>query len=478
MEVLDAECPSLAMASSGAHSPGSSNRSTSSELSLTPEASVDADTTPSPATPRSSKSSKAEEQSVAKRRSGPRSKTSEWLGVTKYKRTGKWECHVWCSEATLPSKAARTASGDAKSSRKVKRGCQLHVGSFFAAEDAARGYDRAAYKLRGDKASLNFPDTDYSQDWFYKAFNQLDSRSYVCRLRQWAQEVNGPDDSESLRSRSHSWPVAGSPQKHLQQQQQLQLPQPSNTNRQHTGSSSLASAEDTEIEGLLPTRRSSRQGKRRRLPPGWTYGEVSSDHDVELSSDEEGTATPAVNNYKSPVPRWGTKAPTTHPAVKAEPLTQQPLTSLIGAQQGNELLWQQQRPASAATPRGDDAAAGIAEAAPVEARSDSGEFSEANEHFTPPSTSTAASAGTSSSGNYLLDIAKCAMETPTLLGGLLALSASPNAAAKRVPVSGSAQATPLQAPATLKLPATTSKLHPTTPASTQPVHYHMPLNQL
>lgn len=33
---------------------------------------------------------------------------------------------------------------------------------------ACRGYDRAAFKLRGADASLNFPDTDYSQDWFYK----------------------------------------------------------------------------------------------------------------------------------------------------------------------------------------------------------------------------------------------------------------------------------------------------------------------
>ena len=33
---------------------------------------------------------------------------------------------------------------------------------------ACRGYDRAAFKLRGEGASLNYPDTDYAEDWFYK----------------------------------------------------------------------------------------------------------------------------------------------------------------------------------------------------------------------------------------------------------------------------------------------------------------------
>ena len=57
-------------------------------------------------------------------RRGPRSLTSEYRGVTQYKRTGRWESHVW------------------------SRRRQVHLGSFATPEEAARAFDIAFLRLR------------------------------------------------------------------------------------------------------------------------------------------------------------------------------------------------------------------------------------------------------------------------------------------------------------------------------------------
>jgi len=43
------------------------------------------------------------------------------------------------------------------------KGFQRHLGSYETAEDAARCYDRAVLKLRGEAAELNFPRQEYEQ---------------------------------------------------------------------------------------------------------------------------------------------------------------------------------------------------------------------------------------------------------------------------------------------------------------------------
>jgi hypothetical protein len=87
------------------------------------------------------------------RRSGPKSKHSPFIGVSQYKRTGRWEAHIWDSGEADGSPADAAAVGGApqqqqqpaKATKKAdgkegnaKKGRQLHLGSFPTAEQAAK----------------------------------------------------------------------------------------------------------------------------------------------------------------------------------------------------------------------------------------------------------------------------------------------------------------------------------------------------
>ncbi|KAG6481493.1 APETALA2-like protein 1 isoform X1 [Zingiber officinale] len=95
---------------------------------------------------------------VKKSRRGPRSRSSQYRGVTFYRRTGRWESHIWDC------------------------GKQVYLGGFDTAHAAARAYDRAAIKFRGVGADINFSLCDYEED--LKQMMDLSKEEFVHILRR------------------------------------------------------------------------------------------------------------------------------------------------------------------------------------------------------------------------------------------------------------------------------------------------------
>ncbi|KAL5223895.1 hypothetical protein ABZP36_010534 [Zizania latifolia] len=92
-----------------------------------------------------------------KTRRGPRSRSSQYRGVTFYRRTGRWESHIWDC------------------------GKQVYLGGFNTAQAAARAYDQAAIKFRGD-ADINFTLDDYQEDM--KKMNNFSKEEFIQVLRR------------------------------------------------------------------------------------------------------------------------------------------------------------------------------------------------------------------------------------------------------------------------------------------------------
>ncbi|KAL7612294.1 hypothetical protein Lser_V15G07483 [Lactuca serriola] len=110
-------------------------------------------------------------QPLKKSRRGPRSRSSQYRGVTFYRRTGRWESHIWDC------------------------GKQVYLGGFDTAHAAARAYDRAAIKFRGVEADINFILQDYEDD--LKQTSNLTKEEFVHVLRR--QSTGFPRGSSKYR---------------------------------------------------------------------------------------------------------------------------------------------------------------------------------------------------------------------------------------------------------------------------------------
>ncbi|XP_022884296.1 AP2-like ethylene-responsive transcription factor TOE3 isoform X8 [Olea europaea var. sylvestris] len=109
-------------------------------------------------------------QPLKKSRRGPRSRSSQYRGVTFYRRTGRWESHIWDC------------------------GKQVYLGGFDTAHAAARVYDRAAIKFRGTEADINFNLEDYED---VKQMSNLTKEEFVHVLRR--QSTGFPKGSSKYR---------------------------------------------------------------------------------------------------------------------------------------------------------------------------------------------------------------------------------------------------------------------------------------
>ncbi|XP_009626646.1 AP2-like ethylene-responsive transcription factor TOE3 isoform X7 [Nicotiana tomentosiformis] len=111
-------------------------------------------------------------QPMKKSRRGPRSRSSQYRGVTFYRRTGRWESHIWDC------------------------GKQVYLGGFDTAHAAARAYDRAAIKFRGVEADINFNLEDY-EDNLKQQMKNLTKEEFVHVLRR--QSTGFPRGSSKYR---------------------------------------------------------------------------------------------------------------------------------------------------------------------------------------------------------------------------------------------------------------------------------------
>ncbi|PWA62529.1 AP2/ERF domain-containing protein [Artemisia annua] len=93
-----------------------------------------------------------------KSRRGPPSRSSQYRGVTFYRRTGRWESHIWDC------------------------GKQLYLGGFDTSHDAARAYDLAAIKFRGPDADINYDVKEYEEDM--EQVKNLSKEEFIHILRR------------------------------------------------------------------------------------------------------------------------------------------------------------------------------------------------------------------------------------------------------------------------------------------------------
>ncbi|KAG6512488.1 hypothetical protein ZIOFF_030609 [Zingiber officinale] len=136
-----ASCPSTTSSSSSSSSPSNVFQVTKSRR------------------PRLTKKASDSEEEKKNLDNGKRKRSSSFRGVTRHRRTGRFEARLW-----------------------DKNPLQNKKGAFGDEEAAARTYDLAALKYRGPETALNFPFDTYRKD--YEEMQSMSKEEYVASLRR------------------------------------------------------------------------------------------------------------------------------------------------------------------------------------------------------------------------------------------------------------------------------------------------------
>lgn len=130
---------------------------------------------------------------MARGSGGSSVKSSRYLGVTRHINTGRYEAHMWdCNHVNDCSKSGRS------------KGKQIYLGCFVTAEEAARAFDLALLRFRGEDTELNFPVENYAGE-LQEIMNSTPEELVLRLRRESYRSRNDGDKCVTRHSKTRRW---------------------------------------------------------------------------------------------------------------------------------------------------------------------------------------------------------------------------------------------------------------------------------